>query len=167
VRRRLTMAAGRAYAILDSYPAGSSPTDPRMQIGTLAEYYLLADPNATMLMFNGGYEPNSSWTRHWSEAVKFNVGQARGTWSVFASGLDPANRALAYKVYQRHYDNALVLFKPLSYATTRGSGTTADATRTTHVLNAMYRPLQANGTLGAATNRITLRNGEGAILVRA
>ena len=39
-------------------------------------------------------------------------------------------------------------------------------TTTTHVLGGTYRPLNADGTLGAAITRIALRNGEGAILVK-
>ena len=76
-----------------------------------------------------------------------------------------ANADLAYKVYTRDYQNARVFYKPLSY--TRGvSGTLADNTATTHLLGGWYRPLRADGTLGAAVNKITLRNGEGAILVK-
>ena len=36
-------------------------------------------------------------------------------WSVFAQGKDPERTYLDYKVYQRTYDRALVLYKPLSY----------------------------------------------------
>ena len=54
-------AAGSPYVVLDSYPAGGSPTDPRTELATLAYYYLLTDPRRTFLMFNGGYSPSSSW----------------------------------------------------------------------------------------------------------
>ena len=80
-------------------------------------------------------------------------------------GLDSSD-PLTYKVYERQYDNALVLYKPLSYFRGR-AGTSDDATATTHDLGGTYRPLQADGTLGAAITRITLRNGEGAILVKS
>lgn len=167
VASRMALSGGKGIAILDTYPQGGAPTDSRTQIAALAEYYLLADPKQTMVMFNGGFEPATTWTRHWTEAVKFNVGLPSGKWSMFASGLDPANRTLTYKIYQREYQNALVLYKPLSYAQGVGTGTLADATATTHVLNGNYRVLNANGTLGSVINRITLRNGEGAILVKA
>ena len=137
----------------------------RMKLATLAYYYAVADPDTSMLMMNGGNEPASEWRRHWTDAVKYNVGRPVGEYSVFAQGADPSNAALVYKVYQRRYQNALVLYKPLSY--TKGTtGTTADATATTHALDGYYRPLKNDGTLGAAVNRITLRNGEGAILVK-
>ena len=85
---------------------------------------------------------------------------------MFASGQDPSNRSLDYKVYARQYQNALVLYKPLSY--TRGTtGTLADNTATTHVLGGNYRVVNANATLGPVVTKITLRNGEGAVLVKA
>ncbi|MBX3400753.1 MAG: hypothetical protein KF873_18620 [Gemmataceae bacterium] len=162
---RRQLSGGTAYEILDSLPQGMDATNPRVQLATLAMYYMVADPNLTMMMINGGNEPNTSWTRHWIEAIKFNVGRPTGAMRVIAEGLDPNNRALTYKVYRRDYGNAIVLYKPLSY--TRGvNGTTADATATTHVLDGWYRPVNADGTLGAPINRITLRNGEGAVLAR-
>jgi hypothetical protein len=163
---RLQMMGPNGYAVLDTYPAGGSPTDPRTQIASLAYYYLLADPKRTFVLFNGGFAPSSPWTQHWTDAVKFNVGQPRGTWSVFAQGKDPERPYLDYKVFERQYDNALVLYKPLSYASGR-TGLTDDKTATTHVLPGRYRELRADGTLGPVITSIRLRNGEGAILIRA
>jgi hypothetical protein len=154
------------YAVLDSLPTGGSPTDPRTELATLAYYYLLADPSTTFLDFFGGFETNTSWTRHWVPAAAYNVGQPVGSWSLFASGSDPASPALTYHVYQRSYTNALVLYKPLSYGN-NVTGTLADATATTHALGGTYRLLQADGSLGPPITSITLRNGEGAILVKA
>lgn len=164
---RRQLSGGRAYEILDSLPTnGVNATDPRLQVTTLAMYYMLADPNLSFLMMNGGNEPSSGWDRHWTNAIKFNVGKPTGTRSVFGTGLDPANRNLEFKVYARQYQNALVLYKPVSY--TRGvSGTIADNTATTHALGGVYREVRADGTLGPAVSKITLRNGEGKILVRA
>lgn len=162
---RRQLSGGKAYEILDSLPQGLDATNPRVQLATLAMYYMVADPNLSMLMINGGNEPNSAWTRHWIEAIKFDVGRPTGAMRILAEGPDPNNRALKYKVYRRDYGNAIVLYKPLSY--TRGvNGATADATATTHALDGWYRPVAADGTLGAAINRITLRNGEGAVLAR-
>ncbi|HEY8504529.1 MAG TPA: hypothetical protein VIL46_08095, partial [Gemmataceae bacterium] len=78
VEQRLRELAGRGYAILDTLPQNGSPTDPRTQIAALAYYYLLADPDATMLMFFGGAEPNTSWTRHWVPAAAYDVGRPAG-----------------------------------------------------------------------------------------
>jgi hypothetical protein len=154
------------YLVLDSHPQNGSLTDARTQLATLAYYYLLGDPERTFLMFFGGYEPASSWTRHWVPAAAFDIGQPQAGWVEFAAGNDPSNVNLSYKVFARSYDNAMVLYKPLSYKT-GVTGTTADNTATTHVLSGPYRPLRADGTLGTATTTITLRNGEGAILIPA
>ena len=165
--------AGRAgltspapYAVLDSHPQGGAPTDPRTEMATLAYYYLLADPNTTFLDYNGGFDTAGPWSRHWFLAMGSDVGQPAGNWSLFATGADPANAALTYRLYQRSYTNALVLYKPLSYGN-GVTGTLADGTATTHDLGGTYYPLQADGTLGAPVTSITLRNGEGAVLIKA
>jgi hypothetical protein len=165
VRRRLA-ANGSPYVILDSYPGSTSVTDPRTQIGTLAYYYLFADPNRTMLMFYGGYQPNADWDLGWIDAAEVNVGLPISDRTVFARGADPQNLSLEYRVYAREYGNALVLYKPRSYfqGTT---GTTADATATTHQLGGSYRALHADGTLGPVITQITLRGGEGTVLMKA
>jgi hypothetical protein len=162
------LAPGRsAYLVLDSHPGATSPTDPRTQLATLAYYYLLADPQRTFLMFFGGYNPSSSWTEHWSPAAAVDVGQPLGPMRLFASGNDPANPRLGYRIYARDYSKALVLYKPLSYTLGVGNGTTDDTTATTHSLGGTFRRLQADGTLGPPITTITLRNGEGAVLMRS
>jgi hypothetical protein len=164
--QRQGLATPTPYLVLDSTPAGGSPTDPRTQIATLAEYYLLANPTTTFLDFYGGYAPNTSWSQHWSPAAAYNVGQPTGSWFVTATGADPSNPSLTYKVYQRDYGSTLVLYKPLSYGNGI-TGTTANNTATTLALGGSYRPLQANGELGKPITSVSLRNGEGAILVKA
>jgi hypothetical protein len=163
---RRQLSGGKTYEILDSLPQGLDANDPRMQSATLAMYYLLADPNTSFLMLNGGNEPNSSWTRHWFDSLTFNVGRPLGTSSLFATGNDPSNASLVYKVYQREYANALVLYKPLSY--TRGvNGKTTDNTATLHRLDGWYRVLRSDGSLGTPVRQISLRNGEGVVLVKS
>jgi hypothetical protein len=155
------------YLVIDSLPAGGSPTDARTQLATLAYYYLVADPDRTFLMFFGGHNPASTWTEHWTPAAAVNVGRPVGEMRVFAAGTDPANSSLTYQVFARDYGNALVLYKPLSYTLGKGTGTTANNTATTHQLGGRYRSVRADGTLGPVITAITLRNGEGAVLVRA
>jgi hypothetical protein len=115
--RRLN-AAGSPLLVIDSSPEGGSRIDARTQVATLAYYYLLADPDRTFLMFFGGDSPSSAWAEHWSPAVNVDVGAPTGAMRVLATGADPANAALSYRVLAREYQNALVLYKPLSY--TRG-----------------------------------------------
>jgi hypothetical protein len=159
VLRRESLASPPPYLVLDSLPNGGSPTDARTQLATLAEYYLLADPNNTFLDFYGGFAPSTSW------AVTYDVGQPAGGWSLAASGADPSNSALTYHLYQRAYTNALVLYKPLSYNRV-ANGTLTDASATSYTPGGSYRVLQADGSLGPVVTSISLRNGEGAILIK-
>lgn len=166
LRYRRQISGGKAYEILDTLPTNGDASDPRMQLASLAMYYAVADPDLSFLMVNGGNEPASSWRRHWIGAVEFDVGRPLARHTVFAVGQDPADRSLAYKVYGREYENALVLYKPLSY--TRGeTGGIGGATATTHRLDGWYRVVNADGSLGARVNQVTLRNGEGVILAKA
>jgi hypothetical protein len=167
VAQRTELTSPSPYAILDSDPIGGSPTDPRTQLATLAYYYMVANPTTTFLDFYGGYAPATSWSQHWSPAAAYNVGQPEGGYSVLTSGADPENSALTYYVFERNYTNALVLYKPLSSnATGSVVGTLDNATATTFTLNGTYEPLLADGTLGAPETSVTLRNGEGAILIK-
>jgi hypothetical protein len=166
VASRAALTTPAPYAVLDSYPQGGVPTDPRTEMATLAYYYLLADPSTTFLDYNGGFDTTGPWSRHWFPAMGNDIGQPTGSWSLFATGADPSNAALTYRLYQRSYTNALVLYKPLSYGN-GVTGTLADATATTHDLGGTYYPLLADGTLGAPITSITLRNGEGAVLIKA
>ncbi|HMF13589.1 MAG TPA: Ig-like domain-containing protein [Gemmataceae bacterium] len=167
--------AAPPFDVLDSYPRNQDgslpngystgdPTDGRTQLATLAYYYLLADPQSTFLNFFGGFEPSSSWSRHWSSAAAVDVGQPLGSWSVFASGPDPAAPGLTYNVYQRSLTNALVLYKPLSFGHYT-TGTTADVSATVHSLGGTYYLLGADGQSTTPVTSVALRNGEGAILL--
>ena len=168
VASRLAADSPAPYLILDSHPGGGSSSDPRTQLGALAYYYLLADPDRTLMMFFGGANPSAAWSQSWIAAAEVDVGRPAGTMTILASGLDPQNRALEYRVYAREYQNALVLFKPRSYRLGQGTGTTDMATATEHTLTGTYRVLNANGTLGPILHHptISLRNGEGMILIR-
>ncbi len=168
VARRAALTSPPPYAVLDSYSQNGSPTDPRTQLATLAYYYLLADPDATFLMFDGGHEPSSEWRRHWCAAVAHDVGRPSGAWRRIAEGTDPANAARKYRVYRRAYEKVVVVYKPLSHTPNdwKTKASVGDETATSHDLGEAYRPLRADGSLGEAVTRVTLRNGEGAILVR-
>src|SRR5262249_55924664 len=58
------------------------------------------------------------------------------------------------------------LYKPLPHALGyKDSNKTDETTATTHTLPASYQALQDDGTLGPVITSITLRDGEGAILI--
>jgi hypothetical protein len=154
--------------------------DPQALLSTLAEYYLLADPATTFLLLNGsvGGEGNTSWTRHWLTAAAYDVGQPLGTWSLFDDRPDTvAGGSYTENVYQRAYQNALVLYKPLSYDKPDQAGAAAkisDDTAVTYNLNGSYYVLQADGTLlrdstgnPISVTSVSLRSGQGAILIKA
>jgi len=167
VARRAALTNPSPLAVLDSHPQKGDINDPRMQISTLAYYYLLADPESTFLMFYGGNEPNTTWKRHWTPAVAFDVGKPEGKWSEFATGKDPSNDKLNYRIYQRPYSKAIVLYKPLSHVMgNRTQPLFGDETATKHDLKGSYRALQADGKLGEPVTNVSLRNGEGAILIK-
>jgi hypothetical protein len=167
ISRRARLISPAPLVVIDSHPQRGDPTDPRMQLSTLAYYYMLSDPESTFLMFYGGFEPASTWKRHWLEAAAYDIGKPQGKWAVWKTGKDPANAKLSYRVYRREFGKAVVLYKPLSHA--RGVSAVSslgDETATEHELGGTYRPLQADGTLGRAINSVALRNGEGAILIK-
>jgi hypothetical protein len=168
VARRARLVSPPPLAVIDSHPQNGSQTSARMRLATLAYYYLLADPDWTFLTLYGGVEPATPWRRHWVAAAAYDIGRPTGERSVWASGPDPGNPRFAYRVFARRFRRALVLYKPLS--TTRGfydRSSTGKETATRHELHGAYRPLRADGTLGAAVTSVSLRNGEGAILVQS
>jgi hypothetical protein len=167
VKSRLSADSPTPYTILDTLPGGFATTDPRVRSATLAYYYLVGDPDRTMLMFFGGLNPSAAWADTFIPAVQTDLGKPLGEMSAFASGTDPQNAALAYRVYGRQYEKGLVLYKPLSYTLGKGTGTTADATATPHPLGGAYRVLNPDNTLGPVVTSVTLRNGEGVVLVKA
>jgi hypothetical protein len=167
IDRRHLLTKPPPLAVIDSHAQGGKQDDPRVLIGVLAYYYLLANPDTDFLMFFGGQDPNGAWAKHWTAAVAYDVGKPAGKWSEFATGPDPANKDLTYKVLQRTYSNALVLFKPLSHV--RGNRKPPDIgeeSATKLELKGSYRPLLVDGTLGSPVTSISLRNGEGAILIK-
>jgi hypothetical protein len=167
VARRAKLVSPPPLAVIDSHPQNGTQTSARLRLATLAYYYLIADPQSTFLSLYGGVEPASPWQRHWIPAAAFDIGRPTGDRTVWASGPDPGNGRFGYRVYARRFQRALVLYKPLS--TTRGfygRSSTGKETATRHELHGTYRPLKVDGTLGGRVTSITLRNGEGAILVK-
>jgi len=167
IARRLNADNPSPYVIVDTHSGHLPTNDPRSQIGSLAYYYLLADPDKTFLMFNGGQSPAAPWNEVWVPAAAVDVGRPTGSMTTWATGNDPQNTRLRYQVLRRDYQNAITLFKPLSYTLGVGTGTTADATATVHQLGGNYRRLNVDGTRGPVITSLSLRGGEGAVLMRA
>ncbi len=192
VAHRAALATPQPIAVIDSMPSdrfGNAVSDrDRREISTLAYFYLIANPRSlavdhdwTFLDFFGGWDPENVWTnptlRNWSDAVTYDVGRPTGPFSVAASGQDPVDPVLNYKVYQRNFSGGqgnlpvLVLFKPLAYLDSAGRyGSLADNTGTSVTLPASktYQKLKSDGTLDPQTvsGTIVLPNGKGVILVQ-
>jgi hypothetical protein len=167
VDRRQRLTSPPPLAVIDVDPEGGAPGDGRTQLACLAAYYLVADPVHTFLCLYGGFEPATTWERHWTPAAAYDIGRPMRPWTRLSNGVDPADPRLEYRVYARTYEKALVLYRPLSFTTKSWTkGDRADNTALRHELGERYRPLRADGTLGEPMTTITLRSGEGAILVR-
>ena len=164
VKQRL---ATGTTVIIDSHPGTGKTTDERTRMGTLSYYYLLADPDKTMLMFFGGFSPSANWQSVFVPAATVDVGKPTGEMKELARGTDPLNSSLTYRVYGRDYENAKVLFKPRSMNARWNIGTTNDNTATVQQLDGRYRVLKSDGTLGPVVTSVSLRNGEGVVLMKA
>jgi len=149
----------------------------RGKIFTLALYYLVHN-QLTYYMYetaSGHALPGHISTWAWNPAVEFDVGQpifipptavdfegnaATNQHWVFAAGSDPYQPALTYRVLARRFTRALVLVKMLPQGSVDD-----DRSFTTHPLGGSYRPLLADGTLGAGVTEARLRNNEALILI--
>lgn len=171
-----THRGGRRLLCARDLTGGGAGTD-RVRLFTLALYYLLHNPN-TFYMYNSvnahaadGHL--STW--QWNPAVEFDIGQPApippgatdfegiantNEHYLFATGPDPADSSLTYRVLARQFTNALVLVKMLpagSFVDDRGL--------TTHTLDGPYALLRGDGTLGDVVTTVQIRNNEGLILV--
>jgi hypothetical protein len=172
-----TRARGRRIIGARDTSNGTAGSD-RGKIFTLALYYLVHGPY-TYYMYETGpghWLPGHLSTWAWNPAVEYDVGQPdlipNGSvdfdghantkeYYVFASGSDPYDSTLTYRVLARNFTNALVLVKMLP-----AGSVTDDRSITTHPLNGSYAVLQADGSLGAVVTEATLRNNEAQILIR-
>ncbi len=147
----------------------------RGKIFTLGLYYLFHNPN-TYYAYETVDQLNahvSTWT--WNPAVDYNIGQPATIPAntvdfegrantrehyIYASGADPYNPALTYRVFARKFTNALVLVKMLP------DGSVVDnRSTTTHSLPGAFRPLMQDGTLGGIMLEASIRNNEALILI--
>jgi hypothetical protein len=160
---------------------------PRSKMFFLSAFYLINNPNLYFLYTDYSLEwfgpdgtilpaVNNYTSCFWIPAVETDIGQPmpnhfglpdyKGDLNTayefeFANGTDPAPPAMKYHIIAREYDNALVLLKWRPSASNLD-----DTTRTTHALDGTYYPLNTDGTVSAGVTSITLRNNEGAILLK-
>lgn len=172
-----TQAGGRRVVGARDIANGTLGTD-RGKLFTLGLYYLVHNLH-TYYMYettanHGSPGHMSTWA--WNPAVAYDIGQPdvipSGTVDFagnantkehyqFATGEDPYNPALTYRVFARNFTNALVLVKMLP----EGS-VTDENSMTVHTLDGTYAPLQADGSVGAPVTTASIRNNEALILIR-
>lgn len=156
---------------------GTAGTD-QGKIFTLGLYYLVHNLHTYYNYATASHSqlPGHISTWSWNPAVTYDVGQPdvvpAGTVDfagnantkehyLFATGADPHDNALTYRVFARNFTNALVLVKMLP----EGS-VTDERSITVHTLDGTYAPLLADGNIGAAVTEAAIRNNEALILIR-
>jgi hypothetical protein len=148
-----------------SYTAGSFDTPmARARIWELASYYLVAPTQPGLLFFNSiGGKWAQPFATSWLAAVEANIGAPLEARRISAEGADGTGRR--YRVWARGYERALVLVRPIIDWGTNSYG---DETAIDVALPSTepLRPLKADGRLGAQVERVQLRAGEAAILVK-
>ena len=134
-------------------------TTAQNQMSALAAYYIAA--NITDYFCKSDSYSGDVETNDFFGALNANIGQPIGAAYVFAKGTDPSG--FAYTVWARQYTNGFAIYKPFPQG---NDLTTGSATATTYTLPAAYKPLNADGSLGTATNQVTLQNGMGAVFIQ-
>lgn len=147
----------------------------------LAIFYIGQAPATDYFGCWWGFYYGSNLSFYDVPAIKVDIGQPAlppagitTTWPqgayLFATGTDTtvSDGLSKYRVYARNYTNGLVLVRPRSdRVTSVGTvGGVGDNTAIDFSLPGFFYPVGTDGVLGPVTNHLTLRNGEGAILVK-
>jgi hypothetical protein len=149
-------------------PAGLSPglyasTEDRHVMFCLAFYWLGRYPGSTYysLSYHDGY---TTVRERWVAAQERDLGAPDGEYFEWSAGTDGNGKP--YVIYGRRYGRALVLLRPTARSDWDYVGRFGDDTVSPpHALDAAYRILGPDGTLGDARREIALRNAEAAVLV--
>ncbi len=166
--------------MIDSFfTAGNSSTAPSdtVKLLILSAYYCLATPQTYFVPFADNFlgaslgPDNNIFPNRWIQALTVDIGQPTAASYVIATGSDPSPTAggRTYNVYAREFDNALVLYKPLSDDGTGSVNTdTSSASNTTVTLpSGNYYQLNADSSQGTSTSgTVQLANGQGMILIK-
>jgi hypothetical protein len=155
--------------VVDTHPQGSAgATDTRFQMGGLAMFYQVMTPGLR-LMIDGGNDPSitsaADWLKHWFQALDYDPGDALGAVTLAASGSEPGS-GYPYRIYAREFANAVVLYRPRSYQDSSHVGGIDDTTAVTYNLGFTGKVLAADNTQGAPVTSVSIRGGEGMVVVR-
>ena len=148
-----------------TYPAGSNyaTSAQRLKMVELANYYMVvgARPDRFALQLENTW--SDPYSKLWLKAQEANIGHPRAARAVYARGTDPTGKA--YTVWSRDFDRALVLVR-MAQGWDAQSFSNATAVTVTLPAGQQWLPLKADGTLGAAVTKVTLRNSEAMIFVK-
>lgn len=142
-------------------------TKTRNQIWGLSAYYLIHGRHTYFKWSNdtGEFKIND---RSWFPAIEYNIGQPSGDYSLWPVtntnipwGIDLNGNPIV--IYARDFSQALVLNRPKAKWNYNDF---SNASAITVHLPTKLRPLNADGSLDEPTDTLTLRNGEGAILIK-
>ena len=130
-------------------------TTAQNQMSALAAYYTVA--NITDYFCKSDSYSGDIETNDFFGALNANVGQPTGPAYVFAKGTDSGGST--FTVYARQYTNGFVVYQPFA------DWNLYSSTPTVYSLPGTYQQVNANGSLGAATNQVTLQSGIGAVFI--
>lgn len=140
----------------------------RVLLAEYANYLMVLEPTKMDLLYVdfhnfGTAKPEDRLDITWLKAFEVDIGQALASRYVLHSGRDGAG--FPYDAYAREFENALVVYRPMQNwrRTTFG-----DVTAETIPLpeGHTWRMLWPDGTTGAPTTTLELRNGEAAIFMK-
>jgi len=163
-------ASGRVVQVKSQGVAAVDGDLERDRMFSLALYYLSAGPTTYYCFGQEGQGPQpNDFKSQWYAAIEHDVGQPSASYYVLATPTDSSTGAPA-PIYARMFGKALAVCCPLpqwnsSYSTSYtldlpsysiGGGQTSNR----------YQWLYANGTLGSPVTQVTLRNADGAVLIK-
>ncbi|MGB5107780.1 MAG: hypothetical protein WBP42_13815 [Candidatus Zixiibacteriota bacterium] len=115
--------------------------------------------NAYGAFLNPGFD-----TLAWIPAMEYELGWPAQHYQLAASGPAVDQSGGSYKVWSRQYPNGVVYIRPVDGFDAKWG---AQSTPVTVSLGGSFRQLQHDGTLGTTVTQISLRGGEGAIMIPA
>jgi hypothetical protein len=147
-----------------NYTAGGSANPlARRRLFQLGSYYMAVPSPSDNLRFNWGPDWTTPYSTQWYKAIEVDVGKPISDRHIMGEGKDPAGHA--YRIWAREFQNAIVFVRPVIEWTAQSYD---DATALTITMPSgdTYLPLSTDGTVGAPTDRVTLRTSEAVILLR-
>jgi hypothetical protein len=147
-----------------NYTAGASASaEARRKLFQLASYDMIVPATPDLLQFNWGPDWTTPYSTQWYKALEVNIGHPTTARHIAADGTDPAGHH--YRVWAREFTNGIVFVRPVIEWSSQVYGDQGALTITLPPGDT-YLPVNTDGTVGAPTDRVTLRTAEAAIVLR-